>query len=135
MAAMSLAPGIEIVLAYASVLGLVFVGLSAMTILRRRKLSISLGAGDSEQLLRLVRAHANFAEYVPIALLLIGGAAILGAPLWLINAGGAILVAGRLMHAIAILRADGRLRVVGMTATLSVIGMASLFDLIAVAVA
>jgi uncharacterized protein len=104
MIATSMGFGIQTTLAYAAVLGLIFVALSVMTIAERRKTGVSLGAGDSDRLLRRIRAHANFAEYVPLALILIGGAAITGAPLWFVNASCIVLVAGRVLHATAILR-------------------------------
>jgi uncharacterized protein len=121
---------IQIVFLYAAVLGLIFIGLSVRTILARRAHSVALGAGDSDPLLRRIRAHANFAEYVPIALILMAGAVITGAPAWAIHASGLFLIAGRLVHARAIDAGDFRLRIIGMSATLTVIGAASLFILV-----
>jgi uncharacterized membrane protein YecN with MAPEG domain len=133
MAATSMVASIQTILAYAAVVGLIFIGLSILTIAERRKASVYLGAGDNDRLLRRIRAHANFAEYVPLALILIAGVAITGAPPWFVNASCALLVAGRLLHATAILRSDGRLRIAGMAATLTVIGATALFNLIAIA--
>lgn len=117
---------IQVVFLYAAILGLIFIGLSAMTIRERRIASVSLGAGRNERLLRRIRAHANFAEYAPIALFLMAGAALAGMPLWFIHICGLALIAGRLVHIRAIYRGDGRLRIVGMTATLTIIGATSL---------
>jgi len=64
------------VFVYGAILGLIFIGLSAMIIRERRIAAVSLGAGDNEVLLRRIRAHANFAEYVPIALILMAGVAV-----------------------------------------------------------
>lgn len=80
MAATSMVASIQTILAYAAVVGLIFIGLSILTIAERRKASVYLGAGDNDRLLRRIRAHANFAEYVPLALILIAGVAIAGAP-------------------------------------------------------
>jgi len=57
--------------AYAAVAALLFIVLSFRTIGLRRKLLIGVGSGESKELLRAMRVHANFAEYVPLALLLI----------------------------------------------------------------
>ena len=132
MTATSIVPSIQATLACAAVLGLIFIGLSIMTIAERRKAAVSLGAGDSDRLLRRIRAHANFAEYVPLALILIA-ATVAGAPLWFVSASCILLVAGRLLHATAMLRSDGRLRIAGMAATLTVMGATALFNLIAIA--
>jgi len=75
MAATSMVASIQTILAYAAVVGLIFIGLSILTIAERRKASVYLGAGDNDRLLRRIRAHANFAEYVPLALILIAGVA------------------------------------------------------------
>ena len=56
---------------YAAFLGLGFVILSILTLRLRRKFKIGLGDGGNQQLLRAIRVHSNFAEYVPIALILI----------------------------------------------------------------
>ncbi len=119
-------PALQPVFAYAAILGLVFIGLSVMTIRERRIASVSLGDGDNEMLRRRIRAHANFAEYVPIGLFLLTGAALAEMPIWLIHVCGIALIAGRLLHARAIYTRDGRLRIAGMAATLTVIGLASL---------
>ena len=60
-----------IVSIYASILALLFVVLSIRTIHLRRKLQIGFGDGKNELMLRAIRVHANFAEYVPLCLLLI----------------------------------------------------------------
>lgn len=118
--------GLQAVFLYAAVLGQIYVVLSVLTIRERRATSVSLGNGDSEVLLRRIRAHGNFAEYVPIALILLIGAALMPTPDWFIHACGLSLIVGRLLHACAIYAANGLLRVAGMAATLTVIGAASL---------
>lgn len=110
---------------YAAILGFIFFALSAMTIRRRRAGRISLGAGEDETLLRRMRAHANFAEYVPFALLLISGAVVSGANAYFVHGCGIVLVAGRLLHAKAIYDGTIPLRAAGMMATFAVIVAAS----------
>lgn len=117
---------LQILSVYAALLGLIFVALSILTIRARRTASIALGTGDNEALLRRMRAHANFAEYVPLALILIAGAAITGSQAWFVHACGVVLIAGRLFHARALFTAVIKFRVYGMVATFIVIIAASL---------
>ena len=121
---------IQLLAAYAAVLGLIYVALSALTIRQRNVAGVSLGTGQDETLLRRMRAHANFAEYIPFALLLVAGAAIVGAGAWFVHGCGIALVVGRLLHAKALYDGTMPLRVAGMVATFGVIIVASAFILV-----
>jgi uncharacterized membrane protein YecN with MAPEG domain len=55
---------------YAAPLALLFLVLSVRVIQRRRSGQVALGDGGDHLLLRCMRVQANFAEYVPIALIL-----------------------------------------------------------------
>ncbi len=55
---------------YAALLALLFVALSIRTVRMRGKLRVSLGDGSQPAMTRAMRTQANFAEYVPLALLL-----------------------------------------------------------------
>jgi len=55
----------------ASLLGLVFMGLSYRVVSLRRTEKIGIGSGGNETMRLAVRAHANFTEYVPIILILL----------------------------------------------------------------
>lgn len=112
---------------YAGILGLLYLPLAANVIRIRRSDSISLGDGGNPLLERRIRAHGNFAEYAPIALILIALAEAGGSPYWLIHGLGIALVAGRAMHAVALTSLTPRsvARVGGMVATLNVIGIAA----------
>jgi uncharacterized membrane protein YecN with MAPEG domain len=114
---------------YAAVLGLLFVLLSVRTLLLRRRLGVALGDGGNERLLRATRAHANFAEYAPLVLLLLVLVAQAGAPALLLHALAASLVLGRALHAWGVSRVPERLpfRVAGMALTLTALGTASLY--------
>ena len=59
-----------IVSVYAALLSFVYVALSIRTLSLRRRLKIGIGDAGNEQMLRAIRVHANFSEYVPIALIL-----------------------------------------------------------------
>ena len=66
---------------------------------------VAFGVGDDEMLRRRVRAFGNFIEYVPICLLLLVLVEYRGASadfLWFV---GAVLVLGRVMHALGTLYA------------------------------
>jgi len=74
-----------------------------------------------------MHAHANFAEYVPILLLLVAGAIVLGANAYFVHGYGIVLIAGRLLHAKALYDGTIPLRVAGMLATFAVIVVASAY--------
>ncbi len=113
---------------YAGLLAPLFVLLSIRVIARRRASQIGIGHGEDQALLRRIRVHANFAEYVPMALLLMALAESLLASGVLLHALGAALIAGRLLHAAGVsqTRENLTLRVAGMSLTFTVIGVAAL---------
>jgi uncharacterized membrane protein YecN with MAPEG domain len=108
-------------------LTLIFLWLSLRVIRDRRAERIPRGSGGDARLERAIRAHANFAEFVPFAVLLLILAEWGGAWPWLLHALGALLVAARLSHGIGIVQdpEDYRFRVFGMMGTFSVMGIAA----------
>jgi uncharacterized membrane protein YecN with MAPEG domain len=113
---------------YAGIFGFVFVALSVRTLLLRR--SLGIGIGDKEQpiLARAVRVHSNYAEYVPLSLILLYFLETqVGASLWIHALGSALLI-GRITHAFGVSQVEEnyRYRVIGMALTLTVIICASL---------
>ena len=113
-----------------AILALVYLWLATRVIGARRRTKIALGGGESG-LERAVRAHGNFAEYVPMALLLLLSAELAGASPWLLHGMGLVLTVARVVHARGISRTpeDFRWRVAGMSGTLGVIGTAALVNL------
>ena len=87
---------------YASLLTPLFVILSVRVIAMRRDTGAPLGDGGNPELLRSMRVHANFAEYVPLALILLGLAESLHTSVWLLHCFGWALLIGRLSHAIGV---------------------------------
>ncbi len=85
-----------------SVLTIIFIKLSFAVIGLRRKNKVGLGSGGHEDLERAIRAQGNFAEYVPIGLILIACLELNGAPWWLVAFPGITLIIGRLIHAVGI---------------------------------
>ena len=105
---------------YAALVALLFVALSFRTLLLRRQLGIAIGTGENEKMARAMRVHANFAEYVPLALLLIYFMEVLtDAGLW-VHVLCIALIAGRLSHAYGVSNVveNYRFRVTGMVLTL-----------------
>lgn len=88
---------------YAGLLALLFVVLSLRVIVRRRDGKISLGDGGDAEMQRRIRGHGNFAEYVPLALLLIALIEIGGVTsIWVLHALGMTLFIARLLHGYAL---------------------------------
>lgn len=112
---------------YGALLGLLYILLSARVIRRRRATHVPLGSANSPALERAVRVHANFAEYVPLTLLLLALAELGGTLAWLLHLVGLSLLLGRSAHAYGVSQAeeDYRFRVVGMALTLGAIGVAA----------
>ena len=84
---------------YASLLGLLLIALSWGVSKNRMRAQVSLGHGDDKELKVAIRAHGNFVEYVPIALLLLLLAEMTALPAWLLHVFGIALLAGRVLHA------------------------------------
>lgn len=91
--------------------------LSVPVALHRKRSRTSLGDGGDAALQRRVRAQGNFTEYVPTALLVIGGVEAAGYSSWIVWALGGLMAAGRLLHAWGILGETLPPRVFGMMAT------------------
>jgi uncharacterized membrane protein YecN with MAPEG domain len=89
----------HITLLYASLLGVLFLYLSYAITVHRRRDGVDIGSGDSPMLARLIRAQANFAEYVPITLLLMLALENMQPPSALVHGIGTLLLAGRILHA------------------------------------
>ncbi len=112
---------------YAALIALIFVVLSVRTLFLRRRLGIAIGTGEDPALTRAMRVHSNFAEYVPLALILFYFLeAETGADLW-IHVLGVSLIIGRLLHAYGVSQVEEnyRFRVAGMILTLGSIISAS----------
>jgi uncharacterized membrane protein YecN with MAPEG domain len=86
---------------YAGLLALWFLVLSWRVIQRRGK-GTYLGDGGDQALLRVIRGHANFAEYVPLALLMMGFLEVSRFSIYVLHALGIVLVVARLLHGYAL---------------------------------
>ena len=89
---------------YAGALGLFAIILALLTVRQRFKTEISLGTGESEELLAAQRAHGNFIEYALIFLALSFALEIIGeVPDLAIIIFGDIFLLARISHAYTLL--------------------------------
>lgn len=116
---------------FASVLALMFIKLSMDVIGFRRKNKVAIGDGGVPELERAIRAHGNFAEYVPLGLFLIGALELNDAPLELVAPLGLLLVVGRYYHAKGINEPPPEFsnRVRGMKITFAALGLSALCNI------
>ena len=109
---------------YASLLVPIFIVLCARVIRVRKGERVSVGDGGSASLLRRMRVQANFAEYVPLALILMAVAESLRTQMWILHTLGIMLVVARLAHAIGMSSEKDvfPMRAFGMVLTFTVLG-------------
>lgn len=84
---------------YASLLAVFLLYLAIMVIKQRRDTQVGLGDGGDRHLLQMMRAHGNFAEYVPFALLLMMLAELNGSHYLVLHCCGWLLIIARMLHA------------------------------------
>jgi uncharacterized protein len=113
---------------FAGLLALLFIVLSVRVIGARRGAKVAIGDGGNKMLARRARVHANFAEYTPIALLLLGLAESGGAARMQIWMAGTLLLVGRVIHAYGVSQEKEVLtfRVAGMAMTFVAIGSSAM---------
>ena len=116
---------------YAAMLGIFLVLISARVSLLRSKLKVMFGDGGHVDLMRAVRAQANFVEYVPLALLLIAFVEWGGLASWAVHTLVGVLLASRVIHYWGITSRKDPARGVGATLTwlvLLVAGFTALYQ-------
>lgn len=79
--------------------GLLLLALLWPVVRLRRGRRVGLGDGGDRELLRRIRVHANFIEYVPMLLLLLALLELAGLDARAVGALGIVLFVARLMHA------------------------------------
>jgi len=117
---------------YASLLAFLFVALSIRTLRLRRTLKIAIGDSGSPAMLRAMRVHSNFAEYVPLTLVLIFMVESQAAHPYLIHTLGLSLLIGRACHAYGVSQSKENyaFRVFGMAMTLTTLITCSAYLLV-----
>lgn len=87
---------------YAAIFGLAMTVLSATVAAGRGRYKVGYGDGDNERLRRLIRIHGNFAEYVPLALVLLLILELSGGSATLLHGLGIALIVARMLHVIGL---------------------------------
>jgi len=106
---------------YAIISTILIIYLSFQVISARRRLQISVGDGNNEELQTAQGAQSNAIEYIPISLLLLFYLEYNGASNWIIHLAGVALITGRIIHAHGLLNRSFRRRVLGMKITIYVL--------------
>lgn len=119
---------------YAAILALIFLALSIYVIQGRFTKRIAFGAGGDDNMAKRVRAHGNFAEYVPFALILLMFAEMQNAPIWSVHVVGVLLVIARVLHACGTMnpKIPNAQRLLGMVLTMVAILLPALWCLWAI---
>jgi len=86
---------------YAGVLALFFLMLS-WRVIQFRQHGIPLGDGGDPRMLRRIRAHGNFAEYVPLILVMMGFMEMGHTSVYVLHALGIGLLVSRFLHGYAL---------------------------------
>lgn len=117
---------------YAGILALLFIALCFNVIRKRLSFGIGIGHGDNHELKKAIRIHANFAEHVPLALILIALCDYTQFNPYFIHAMGVSLVIGRLLHAYGLSKTSVRStgRTLGVLLTYTTIIIASIMLII-----
>ena len=124
--------------AFAAVFALIYVGLSSWVVMGRLGSDTLHGDGGDEGLQKRIRAHANFIEYVPLALIVLGFYEASGGSRTLVTVLLILLVVARLMHPVGMFAAKNAppqfiFRGGGIVATLAILVVAAIALLVRVA--
>jgi uncharacterized membrane protein YecN with MAPEG domain len=119
---------LPITLATAGALGLVGLILALRVTMGRSKHNVIMGDGGNADMIVRMRTHANFVEYVPLMLVLLGLLELGGANRTALMVGAAVLVVARISHAIG-MGGPMALRVGGAMATYILLAAGSIYAL------
>jgi len=87
----------------AGIFAVLMVVLSAQVSMRRAQVGVVFGDANDDVLRRRIRAHGNFIEYAPAALIVLGLVELGGAGSMLVRTLAAGFVASRVLHALGML--------------------------------
>lgn len=117
---MDIISALPVTIVFVAVFALIQIPMTVAVGLRRLQTDVQFMDGGDSVLLQRMRAHGNFTETVPIALLAMAAAELAGAPHVLLWSGGTALLLGRLVHYATIVTTGfGIGRAIGMLLTLS----------------
>jgi len=111
---------------YLAVLALIYSALAVNVVRQRRQNRVAFGDAGNAALRSAIRAHAHFAEYVPVIALMVAMLEMSGMPAWRVHLLMAALLVSRLLHPFGMYVKPGTLafnicRVGGVTLTLLVL--------------
>ena len=117
---------------YASILALFLVALAVHIIKLRFKFQVGLGDGGEKPLIKAIRIHGNFTEYMPLALILLASYELNGGDALYLHIAGIFLVAGRVLHAMGLSRTMGSSlpRQMGMLSTFGVLTVLAVLNIL-----
>lgn len=110
---------------YAGILGLIMIALAFGVIRLRTKHKVALGDGGHPDLEKAVRAHGNFVENVPLAIIIMYILEASQIPEMALYAYGTILILARVLHAHSIYHSILKLRVFSMMASILLLAAGS----------
>ena len=113
---------------YGAIFALLYIGLTIRVIALRNAKRVSLGSGGDPVLERAIRIHANFIEYVPLALILLTAMEMQHRSLYVLHILCLLLLVGRICHFLALSRENtvNPLRGVGVALTVLVLTVAAI---------
>lgn len=98
---------IEITALYIGLLALLFIVLTINIIRLRLKLKVGVGDGGQAELVKAIRIHGNFSEFIPLFLLLMLSYEINGGSAMVLHLCGASVFVGRIFHALGLAKTIG----------------------------
>ena len=121
---------LPVTLVTASILGLMFIWLSARVIGGRVQNQVLIGDDGQADLIWRIRTHGNFIEYVPIFLIVLGALELMGGNRTALIVIAALFVVARILHVPGMgENANLRLRQAGIVGSFTALGAASLYGL------
>jgi uncharacterized membrane protein YecN with MAPEG domain len=112
---------VGIVALYAGLCGLIALVLALLVSRQRGRAKVDIGTGGDPGVERAMRAHANFAEYVPLILVLLLILEIDKTKPWVLHILGIALVVGRILHGWGLSTGASSGRAVGIVLTWAVL--------------
>ncbi|HAT9008276.1 TPA: glutathione S-transferase, partial [Legionella pneumophila subsp. pneumophila] len=106
--------------------------LSYLVIIQRRKFHVPYLTNDDKAFIARFRAHANFAEYVPFALILMGISIMFQIPPLLLAILMFALIIARLGHAYGLIKKEAKkqfkFRIYSVATTFIIMGILAIFN-------
>ncbi len=112
---------------YAGLLAIMLVSLALFVIAGRFKYKVGLGYGKNEDMVRRVRMHGNFVEYVPLLLIMMVIMEINSMHGWMLHTYGIGIILTRLSHAYGLYTSSkiSLFRTIGMAGTFALLLIAA----------